>query len=73
MSNVQGAKYAVICDFEVLGYFTTIEDGQAYIDAEKKRLDFLTIVKKKLVRKILKGSMKLPSEDKHFYIAEVIA
>lgn len=72
MSNVLGARYAAICDFEVLGYFNTIEDAKAYIEAEKKRLDFLTICKKKLVRKILKGKLQLPSESKHFYIAEVI-
>lgn len=73
MSEIQGAKYAAICDFEVLGYFTSIDDANSYIVAEKKKLDFLTICKKKLVRKILKGKLQLPSESKHFYIAEVIA
>lgn len=73
MNEIQGAKYVAICDFEVLGYFTSITEATSFIENEKKKLDFLTVCKKKLVRKILKGKLQLPSESKHFYIAEVIA
>lgn len=65
--------FVALCDFEVLGYFESEELALNKIEAEKKRLDFLTICKKKFVRKILKGKMSLPSESKHFYVAEVIA
>ena len=78
MSNVSnktiitGAKYAAVHDFEILAYVETKEEAQKVIDGEKKRLDFLTICKKRLVRKIMKGKLALPSESQHFYIAEVI-
>lgn len=78
MGNVQsktiitGAKYAAVHDFEILAYVTTKEEAEKILEAEKKRLDFLTICKKKLVRKILKGKLALPSESQHFYVAEVI-
>lgn len=71
--TILGAKYCAICDFEILGYVTTEEEAQKLIDGEKKRLDLISMLKKRFVRKVIKGKCALPSESKHFYIAEVIA
>ena len=71
-NNVSGAKYAAICDFEVLGYCSTIEKAREVIDNYKKKIDLLALLKKRFIRKVIKGKCALPSESKHFYIAEVI-
>lgn len=71
-SIVEGAKYAAICDFEVLGYCSSILKARELIAHEKQRLDLFALLKKRFIRKVIKGKCSLPSESKHFYIAEVI-
>ena len=71
-NSVSGAKYAAICDFEILGYCTSIDKAREVIENYKKKLDLLALLKKRFIRKVIKGKCSLPSETKHFYVAEVI-
>lgn len=64
--------YAVLCDFEVLGYVESFGDAKTLLEEEKRKMDLFAVLKKSFVRKVLKGKQKLPSESKHFYIVRVI-
>lgn len=71
-STADPGYFAVLCDFEVLGYVESLEDAKALLEEEKRKMDLFAVLKKSFVRKVLKGKQKLPSESKHFYVVRVI-